>query len=342
MNSNLRKLDLHSYKHYQMACDSECTILITGETGTGKTSLAREIHEKSSRKLKPFIAINLATLHDGLLESELFGHEKGSFTGAVSKRIGRLELAQGGTVFLDEIGDLTLRLQARLLEFLQSKVVIPVGSNQETYLDVRIIAATHKNLISAVSKKEFREDLFHRLRMISIHLKPLRESSHQLNELVHQLIGEFCIKFNKKVFKLSDEVVQKLESYYWPGNIRELRNALEYAVFSSTGTELVLSDLPEWVLTDYPIEAMEGVQSFPMVHKSQSEPFFGVAEVPMTLDFYETFARFEKEYIRRALSKHQGRINWTARQIGMNKTTLLRKMKGHGIQILKLDSFRVE
>ena len=173
---------------YKIACNSNSTVLITGDTGTGKTHLASMIHNNSTKKGKPFVVVNLATLHEGTLESELFGHEKGSFTGAEHKRIGRLEAAQGGTVFLDEIGELSPRLQSRLLEFLNSKTIVPVGSNRELQLDVRVIAATHKNLQVAVKNKEFREDLFHRLRVISLKLLPLRERYEEFDGIVHDCL----------------------------------------------------------------------------------------------------------------------------------------------------------
>ncbi len=303
----------------RIAHQSDANVLITGATGTGKTSLAKEIHLQSPRQNRPFVSVNLATLHEGTLESELFGHEKGAFTGADLRRVGRFEMAQGGTVFLDEVGELTPRLQARLLDFLQSKVINPVGSNREIRLDVRVIAATHKDLEKAVSQNEFRQDLFHRLRVISIHLKSLVERQDEFNEIVHYALEELVKTHQKSVHKISEEVAQKLESYPWPGNIRELRNVLEYAVLVCQGTEIVTTDLPVWFLQ-------------PSVSNPNSERLLGVAEVPLTLDFQDTISRFEKEYLEKALFYFRGRVNRTARGIGLNKSTLVRRLQTYGIQ----------
>jgi DNA-binding NtrC family response regulator len=319
------KVSKHLMKLFKITCNSDCNVLITGETGTGKTSLARQIHEQSRRRGKPFVAVNLATLHEGTLESELFGHEKGSFTGAERTRVGRLEVAQGGTVFLDEVGELTPRLQARLLEFLQSRVISPVGSNREICLDVRVIAATHKDLGQAVKRKEFREDLFHRLRVISIPLKSLRERYDEFDDLVHSCLLEACSISKKSITSLSPEVAERFESYEWPGNFRELRNVLEFAVLASEGSQLCTDDLPPWLLEEgHRIQEQIALDS----------AVLGVAEIPFTLDFQKTLERFEKEYLRRALSRNGGRINRTARQIGLNKTTLIRRMRAYELQSL--------
>jgi len=314
-------------KVVQMACKSESTVLITGFTGTGKSSLARQIHQKSKRSSGPFIAINLATLNEGLLESELFGHEKGSFTGADRKRSGRLEMAQGGTVFLDEVGELSPRMQARLLEFLHSRTVSAVGSNRDIQLNVRVIAATHKDLKAAVIKGDFREDLFHRLRVVSIPLKALREREEDFGDIVHLCLQEICKNLGRSITRISKEVAEKFETYEWPGNIRELRNVLEYAVLASSGTEITLEDLPTWLMAPSPVESA----------LSSGEPaVLGVAEIPMTLDFQATLQRLEKEYLKRALDRNSGRISRTAHQIGLNKTTLLRRIRAYGLMTSKL------
>jgi DNA-binding NtrC family response regulator len=306
---------------FTIASRSESTVLLTGGTGTGKTSLARQIHDQSPRRNKAFVSINLATLHEGTLESELFGHEKGAFTGADQKRIGKFEFAQGGTVFLDEVGELPLRLQTRLLEFLQSKTISPVGSNRELKLDVRVIAATHRDLSVAVQKGQFREDLFHRLRVITIPLKSLRERSSEFDALVHQCLAEHCTNSGKSILRLAPCVAERLENYDWPGNIRELRNVLEYAVQSCDGEEITLKDLPLWMLQD---EKNPG--------ENRIEAVLGLLELPLTLDFQSNLEKFEKEFFKRALSRTGGRLNRTARQIGVNKTTLLRRLRAYGLE----------
>ena len=307
------------YNTYKLACRGESNVLITGDTGTGKTFLAREIHQNSARRGGPFITINLATLHEGTLESELFGHEKGAFTGAESKRKGRLELAHGGTVFLDEVGELTPRLQARLLEFLQTKTVSPLGSNGEVRLDVRVIAATHRNLAAGFKKGEFREDLFHRLRVITICLKPLRARMDELDGWVNHFLEEFDGNSKKRLSRISREVLSKFETYPWPGNIRELRNVLEYAMLSCEDGEVVLSDLPSWLILEE--------ESLP------ADPLLGIAEVPLTLEFKKTLESFEKDYLQRLLFRFGGKVSRTARAIGVNKTTLFRKVRALNLSL---------
>jgi DNA-binding NtrC family response regulator len=306
---------------FRIACESEANVLITGPTGSGKTLLARRIHQQSCRRDRPFIVVNLAALHEGTLESELFGHEKGAFTGAEQRRIGRLEAAHGGTVFLDEIGELTPRFQARLLEFLQSRTVSPVGSGREIRLDVRVITATHRDLAAAVRKGEFREDLLHRIRVVPIHLRSLREQADDFNEIVHECLVDISATADRRVLRISEEVADRLEAYHWPGNFRELRNVLEYSVLSSNGQEIRLSDLPDWMST----------AELPVLDQGLIDSSLGVAEVPLSLDFQGTLSLFEREYLKRALNRYRGRINQTARKIGMNKTTLLRRVRAYGL-----------
>lgn len=319
------KIQLDLKNEVKMAVSSNANVLLMGPTGTGKSSLAKLIHEQSPRRLKPFVCINLATLHEGTIEAELFGHERGAYTGAGERRMGRLEIAQGGTVFLDEIGDLPPHLQTRLLEFLQSRTIIPLGGNREIKLDVRVIAATHKNLKNAVKNGQFREDLFHRLRVFSIHLKPLIERAEDFDCILHECLENVCSIHAKKIYKISPEVAHCFESYSWPGNFRELRNVLEYAVIACEGTELGQKDLPLWFL--------EELEKNLFTENLEQNKVLGVAEVPLTLDFQENIVRFEKIYLRLALQYHRGRINRTARGIGMSKTTLLRRIRAYGLQI---------
>lgn len=309
---------LQNQKQIQLAERSEVNVLITGPTGSGKSRLAREIHEAGPRAGKPFVTVNLATLHEGTFESELFGHERGAFTGADQRRVGRIEAAQGGTLFLDEIGELPSRLQARLLEFLQSRKITPVGGNREIQVNVRVIAATHRDLPKAVAAREFREDLFHRLRVLTIGLASLKDRPDDFDGLVHGVLEELSAASGRSLLRISEEVAASLESHEWPGNLRELRNVLEYAVLASEGPEITSADLPSWFREPaFPERVTPGA--------------LGVAETPLTLDFHRTLADFEKDYLRRALQRFRGRVNLTARQIGMNKTTLIRRMRVYGL-----------
>jgi two-component system response regulator AtoC len=314
-------LSLHR-KSINMAFSGDSNVLLLGATGTGKSTLAREIHARSRRRERPFVTVNLACLHEGTLESELFGHERGAFTGADQRRVGKLELSQGGTVFLDEIGDLTPRLQARLLEFLQSRTISPLGSNREVKLDVRVIAATHRDLERKVREGTFREDLLHRLRVLTIRMPGISELSENFGEVVHGVLEVICAEQRKRINRLDPAFASKLEAYAWPGNFRELRNVLEYAVLSAPDDVLSVDDLPTWFHEAF--LAMSGVNP-------SSASILGVAEFPMTLDFYESLARFEREYLKRALLRFGGRLNLTARRTGMNKTTLIRRLHQLGI-----------
>ncbi|MEO7163180.1 MAG: sigma-54 dependent transcriptional regulator [Bdellovibrionia bacterium] len=341
-------------KVFNIACKSDSTILITGSTGTGKSSLARKIHDGSKRRNRPFVVVNLATLYEGTLESELFGHERGSFTGADAKRIGRLEMAQGGTVFLDEVGELRPSLQARLLEFLQSRVISPVGSNKEIRLDVRVIAATHKDLAESVRDRGFREDLFHRLRVISVPIKPLKERREDFDQISKRLIEEFCLKEGRSTLRFSSEVGEIFAAYSWPGNIRELRNALEYAVLATEGAVIYPEHLPPWLIDDLKkeIQILGETLGSAALLKSNIDPEsklgapratqeeitlssggseFGIVSFHLGFDYAVTCKNFEKLYLQRALLRNGGRINRTARQIGLNKSTLIRRIRSFGL-----------
>jgi two-component system response regulator HydG len=308
---------------FKIAQRSDATVLITGPTGVGKTRLAKKIHDESSRRTKPFVTVNLASMHEGTIESELFGHERGAFTGADQRRMGKLEAAQGGTVFLDEIGELSLKLQARLLEFLQSKQISPVGSNREIKLNVRVIVATHRDLEASVRAGTFREDLFHRLRVIPLKLKPLSERSDEFDEIVHQSLAELCGAAGRTVLRISESVAEELERYSWPGNLRELRNVLEFTVHASEGEVITLADLPPWFQTGFRSE-QESVLD-------EDDRYFGVAEMPFNLSYERSMKHFEKEFLKKALKRFRGRINHTARQVGMSKGTLIRRLRAHEI-----------
>lgn len=329
MNPNRMK----QLKDYRIACESEATVLITGPTGSGKTRLAKQIHQGGRRRNGPFVTVNLATLHEGVLESELFGHERGAFTGADQRRVGRLEAAQGGTVFLDEIGELSPRLQARLLEFLQSRTVRSVGGNHEQRLDVRVIAATHRDLAQAVAKGGFREDLFHRLRVVSLSLPALADREEDFDEIVHSVLEDVTQQTGKRIRSLAPELAELLEAYPWPGNFRELRNVLEYAVHANQGEILRAEDLPAWFLDEIARLRLGSGESLS----------WEVAEGGS--DYRSAMDRFERQFLVAALARTGGRISQAAREIGMSKTTLLRRLHGFAIDAKTLQAlapFRAE
>jgi PAS domain S-box-containing protein len=214
------------------------TVLIQGETGTGKELIARAIHSHSNRSDKPLIKVNCAALPSGLVESELFGHEKGAFTGAIARRIGRFELANGGTIFLDEIGELPADAQAKLLRVLQEREFERVGGTTAIKVDVRVIAATNRDLLKAVKERTFREDLYYRLNVFPIELPPLRDRATDIPQLVHFLVSKFAMRVGKRIENVSGAAIERLQSYSWPGNVRELENVLERAVILSNSTTL--------------------------------------------------------------------------------------------------------
>jgi PAS domain S-box-containing protein len=224
--------------HVGRVASTDSTVLITGETGSGKELIARAIHSHSRRKEKPLIKINCAALPAGLIESELFGHEKGAFTGAIARRVGRFELAHGGTIFLDEIGDLPAEAQAKLLRVLQERELERVGGATVIKVDVRVLAATNRDLLKAVREKTFREDLYYRLSVFPVHLPPLRDRKEDIPLLVHFLVNKFALRIGKRIECVSKETMQRLLAYQWPGNVRELENVLERAVILASGPTL--------------------------------------------------------------------------------------------------------
>lgn len=315
-------------RDFRLAARSEMTVLILGPTGSGKSTAARAIHAAGDRMSKPFISVNLATLHEGTFESELFGHERGAFTGAESRRVGRFELAQNGTLFLDEIGELPLSLQGRLLEFLQSKVITPVGGNREICLNVRIIAATNRDLAADVEAGRFREDLYHRLRVLSIRLAGINEMADSFDNIVHKVLEDLCSEHGRLVHRLSEEVAQRLEQHPWPGNFRELRHVLEYCVLASEGTEIVPADLPAWFRSS---KQPHGVTtSSDPLDESRKERVTVASE---SLKYNDVMHDFERDYLAQKLTAFHGKVSLTSRRLSMSKTTLLRRMRLLGLRV---------
>jgi DNA-binding NtrC family response regulator len=278
-------------------------VMILGESGTGKELIARIIHMLSPRRDASFVPINCSAIPENLLESELFGHEKGAFTGAIQAKLGKFELAQGGTIFLDEIGDMPMNLQAKLLRVIQERKFERLGGTKEIEADIRIIAATHRDLEAEVREKRFRDDLFYRLNVFPISLPPLRERIDALPQLVHYFIERFAGQTGKPVTGVSDEAMTALRKYHWPGNIRELQNVIERSVI--LGNEMVL-------LKDLPGALAEPIECKPV-------------------DYAGSLKNLEREAILKALEDADGNRRKAAHALGISKRTLQYRLKAYGL-----------
>ncbi len=285
------------------AAASKATVLLLGESGTGKEIVARAIHNWSERKSKPFIAINCVGLSKELLESELFGHEKGAFTGAHELKKGKMELAQGGTVFLDEVGDISPELQTKLLRFVQEREFERIGGVKPISVDVRIIAATNRNLEASVKDGRFREDLYHRLNVVPVALPPLRERREDIPVLSDYFLRRFSSETTKDFTEIAPEAEEQLFAYDWPGNVRELANVIERAVVLGQGPMVTLKDLPPRITGAAP-----GLRSEP-------------------LSYREALEACRRQLILKALNQHQGNRAAAARALGLHEKYLLRVIK---------------
>jgi two-component system, NtrC family, response regulator AtoC len=297
------------------------SVLIRGENGTGKELVARAIHAHSPRRSKPFVAVNCGAIPEALVESELFGHEKGAFTGADQRKIGRFQFASGGTLFLDEVAELPQNVQVKLLRVLQERKVNPVGSNREFPVDVRIIAATNRNIEKMMKEGRFRNDLFYRLNVMPVFLPALRDRSDDIPALVDHFISAFNSRHGRQIKNLAPHTLDKLLAYPWPGNIRELENSIEHAFVLANGTEIGIDCFPDHIRETL-LDKEEG----------WNLPFDDSDTSPAGLDFRAAKEHFEKDFIARALKQNKGRINQTCDRAGIPKNTLLRKMQKYGIQ----------
>jgi DNA-binding NtrC family response regulator len=284
------------------------TVLIQGESGTGKELLARAIHYSGDRRSRPFVGVSCAALAEALLESELFGHEKGAFTGAVAQRKGKFEMADGGTIFLDEIGDISPKLQVDLLRVLQERRFFRVGGTVELALDVRVIAATHQDLQTGVREGRFRDDLYYRLNVINIHLPPLRERREDVPLLAQEFLERLSHELGRDVSEISDEAMRLLVDHAWPGNVRELENALERAIVTCKTRVLTPGDL------------------------AFLRPTPGAAPVAVGLPSGLTLQDLEKRYIAATLERAEGNVKAAAAALGIDRSTLYEKIRRYEIR----------
>lgn len=293
---------------------SNASVLISGESGTGKELIARAIHYHSRRANGPFIKINCAALPDSLLESELFGHEKGAFTGAQGQRQGLFERAHHGTLLLDEIGEMPLNLQVKLLRVLQEREFERVGGNQTIKVDIRILAATNRNLVESVAQGQFREDLFYRLNVIHLEIPPLRQRVGDVTLLANHFVQKFATENQRDIIEIDPLALERLNAWSWPGNVRELANVIERAVIMSTGVVIFAEDLP------------------PQFQRITTAPEDVYLEPPRSGGLKDAIKCYEKQLLQSALSRHDGNRTHTAIELGISRRALMYKLQEYNIE----------
>ena len=343
----------------QTMANSNATVMITGESGTGKELLARLLHEQSDRCGANFVPINCAAIPKDLLESELFGHRKGAFTGAVADRIGRFELAHGGTIFLDEIGDMSLDMQVKLLRVLQERTVDPIGGTRQVQVDVRVVAATHRDLETEIAAGRFREDLYYRLNVLPMVTPPLRERNDDVPELL-SFFAKKCANFGKPPIRFKPEFLTALQKYPWPGNVRELSNLVDRFSTLYAGQELDLRAIPPTLLPKGLVSAQAELQAqAPLLAKLEMTPppevlaemknqpaeeeeneieglimlAQGMPQLPPEgLSLKERMAQIERSIIEQALSRNSGNVSRTAKLLNLQRTTLIEKINKYELR----------
>jgi two-component system nitrogen regulation response regulator GlnG len=327
------------YKSVGRVANQDVTVLIRGESGTGKELIARAIYSHSDRQGKPFLAVNCAALPETLLESELFGHEKGSFTGADSRRIGKFESCDGGTIFLDEIGDMALPVQAKVLRFLQNQEFQRVGGNQTVKTDVRVIAATHRDLDQMVEDGNFRADLYYRLNGFTIQIPPLRQRADDVLLLLKHFLGRYSRQLDRQVEAVAPEAMKHLLEYHWPGNIREMQSVLKQALLQSSGPVLTAESLPEHIRQPR-ADASRGKARLAPAHAAappQEGDLAAFIETRLqegSQDLYtEALERMERMLLSRVLGQTDGNQSQAARILGITRGSLRNKLRSLGIEI---------
>jgi DNA-binding NtrC family response regulator len=306
-----------AFEMAERVAPADSTVLILGESGTGKDLLAQEIHQRSPRAGKPFVAVNCAALPETLIESELFGYERGAFTGAAQQKKGKFELASGGTLFLDEIGDMNPVTQAKVLRALENRTIERLGGSQAIPVDVRVISATHRNLPVEIREGKFREDLFYRLRVVTLELPPLRAHKQDIPVLAESFLQMHGARLGRQA-RLTREAIAAIERYDWPGNVRELKNALERSLVLCGGEEIGVADLPE-----------EVAQGEALVQKHSAD---GQGNAIGEKDFREAKRKFEIAYLTKQLADHRWNVSRTAATIGLHRQSLQEKLRELGIR----------
>ncbi len=302
-------------KHISIAAPSNGWVLITGENGTGKELVSRAIHHQSARSKQPFVEVNCAAIPEELIESELFGHEKGAFTGATAARKGKFDQANSGTLFLDEIGDMSLKTQAKILRILQERKFERVGGNRTIEVDVRVIAATNKNLEIEIREGNFREDLYFRLNVLPFHVPPLRERKEDIQRLASHFLNYFCSQESRDIKSLSANALYALTQYNWPGNIRELKNLIERMVIMTPEKMIEYEHLPA------------SIKSTPF----NQETDISIGTISAT-SYRDAKELFEKQFLRQKLEENNWNISRTAEEIGLERSNLHRKIKSYGLE----------
>jgi DNA-binding NtrC family response regulator len=305
----------------EKVAETDATVLVRGESGTGKELVARELHERNSvRRNSSFVAVNCAALPSELIESELFGHEKGAFTGAAARREGKFEQADGGTLFLDEIGDMSSNVQAKLLRALEERRIERLGANETIPVDVRIVSATHRPLEQEITNGNFRADLFYRLHVVTVEIAPLRERREDIPLLVETFLRLAAERYELPQRSLSQGALKRLVEYTWPGNVRELKNTIDRAVIMAEGDEIGPRDLPD--------EITAGIQASTVGEGSDDSDGL---RVPFTADFREDRREFERRYITRCLEHTQGNVTRAAEILDMHRQSLQHKLRQLGL-----------
>jgi DNA-binding NtrC family response regulator len=301
----------------QKVAETDLTVLVRGESGTGKELVAQALHQRSPRRDRPFVAVNCAAISAELVESELFGHEKGAFTGADARRLGRFEIAHGGTIFLDEIGDMAPETQAKVLRVLQERTLVRVGGTKPIEVDVRVVAATHRNLEQEVARGSFREDLYYRLRVVELVLPPLRERAEDVPALALRFLAQVSERLGRAAPRLGDGALAALVRHGWPGNVRELRNAIEQAAVLASGPVIGEDDL-----------RLDGAPA----NAAPAEPATRSAGLPFAEAKRRAVERFERAFLLDALRACGGNISRAAEQVGMVRQSLQQKIRELGLR----------